>query len=75
MYDLNRTIRYLQNYLDCNKSIIQKIKPRNFNYHKYEFYDNNTFLSKLNHVNISKQDNSLKVYHETCLAVFKQLSR
>ena len=45
------------------KVSFKKKKTRVLNYRKYEFYDNNIFqeqfLTKLNHICVSKQDNSL----------------
>ena len=53
-------------------------KPRVLNYRKYKFYDNNIFreqfLTKLDHVYVSKQDNSLKGFQEKCLTVLNSMA-
>ena len=61
------------------KVSFKKQKPRILNYRKYKFYGNICifrveFLTKLNHINASKQDNSLKEFQEKCLIVFNLMA-
>ena len=52
-------------------------KQRDLNYCKYILYDNTIlrglFLIKPNHVNVSKEGNSLNGFQETCLTVLHSM--
>lgn len=60
------------------KVSFKKQKRRILNYRKYKFYGNSIFrvqfLTKLNHINASKQDNSLKEFQEKCLIVLNLMA-
>ena len=61
------------------KVSFKKQKPRVLNYPKYKFYDNSIFreqfLTKLNHVNVSKEGNNLKGLQEKCLTILNSMAQ
>ena len=54
------------------KVLFKKQKRKVLNYRKSMFQEQ--FLTKLNHVNVSKQDNSLKGFQEKCLTVLNSVA-
>ena len=54
------------------KVLFKKQKRKVLNYRKSMFQEQ--FLTKLNHVNVSKQDNSLKGFQEKCLTVLNSVT-
>ena len=60
------------------KVSFKKRNPRVLNHCKCKFYDNHIFreqsLTKLNHNNVSKQENNLKEFQQACLIVLNWIA-